>query len=213
MMRAQVTRAVRRTAILFAFIGQCWATSVGHAGNEEGSEAYRRGDYTAAFREFKAMADAGDAAAAFNLGWLYDSGKGVPHDASEAAMWYGWAAKKGYPVAQYYFGLMLADGDGIQQDRAEAARWFRRSANQGNRGAQYALGVMYRDGIAVESDAVEAYGWFMLATVPNPRPSNDRDEFNPEEARRALNDLASRLDLSEIGEAERRARAWRQTTE
>jgi len=44
------------------------------AGFKEGVAAYERGDYQTAFREFKPLAQRGDATAQFNLGLMYSKG-------------------------------------------------------------------------------------------------------------------------------------------
>ncbi len=55
--------------------------------------AYNRGDYATAFREMKALAEQGNAAAQFNLGEMYNNGQGVRQDDSEAVKWYRLAAR------------------------------------------------------------------------------------------------------------------------
>ena len=44
---------------------------------EEVLAAYQRGDYAAAYRGFRRLAEQGDAHAQANLGYLYETGKGV----------------------------------------------------------------------------------------------------------------------------------------
>ena len=62
---------------------------------QAGLEAYNQGDYAAALGEWKPLAEAGDAAAQFNLGRLYEEGRGVPRDGVRAFLWYRKAALKG----------------------------------------------------------------------------------------------------------------------
>ena len=62
---------------------------------QAGFEAYNRGDYATALGEWKPLAEAGDAAAQFNLGGLYEKGLGVPRDGVRAFLWYRKAALKG----------------------------------------------------------------------------------------------------------------------
>jgi len=52
-----------------------------------GLEAYEKGDYQTAFKEFKALAGQGDADAQFCLGVMYVNGQGVPKDYIQAHMW------------------------------------------------------------------------------------------------------------------------------
>ena len=44
---------------------------------QKGLTAYDRGDYATALREWKPLAEQGNASAQFNLGVMYDKGRGV----------------------------------------------------------------------------------------------------------------------------------------
>ncbi len=48
------------------------------AGFDDGMAAYDRGDYETALREFRPLAEQGNALAQHNLGVMYDNGQGVP---------------------------------------------------------------------------------------------------------------------------------------
>ena len=52
-------------------------------------------DYAQAIEWYRKAADHGDAAAEFNLGWLYEHGAGVEKDEAQASAWYGKAAAHG----------------------------------------------------------------------------------------------------------------------
>ena len=54
------------------------------------------GDYAKAYREFKALADQGQAFAQYAIGSMYYLGKGVPKDYAEAAKWFRKAAAQGH---------------------------------------------------------------------------------------------------------------------
>ncbi len=64
-----------------------------------GVEAYKRGDYDAALKEFRPLAEQGDAFVQFNLGVMYIKGQGVPQDYVLAHMWMNLAAAKGVKKA------------------------------------------------------------------------------------------------------------------
>ncbi len=55
-------------------------TAPAWAGLDEGFLAYTRGDYVTALREWRPLAEQGDAGAQFNLGAMYDKGRGGPVD-------------------------------------------------------------------------------------------------------------------------------------
>ncbi len=56
--------------------------------------ADQRGDYATALREWRPLAEQGNAEAQFNLGSMYYHGYGVPQDYVQAHMWYNLAASR-----------------------------------------------------------------------------------------------------------------------
>ena len=62
---------------------------------QKGLTAYQSGDYATALREWTPLAEQGDAYAQGNLGWMYDTGQGVPPDDKTAVKWYKLAAEQG----------------------------------------------------------------------------------------------------------------------
>lgn len=77
--------------------------------------------------------------AQFNLGFMYETGLGVPEDQTRALLWYHSAAEQGFALAQYNLGRLYTFGQGIPQSDAEAKRWFQRAAERGVADAFYAL--------------------------------------------------------------------------
>ena len=71
-----------------------------------GFDAYNRGDYALALREFTPLAEQGDADAQFNLGLMYRNGEGVQQDHKESAKWFRRAAEQGHAGAQSRLGFM-----------------------------------------------------------------------------------------------------------
>jgi TPR repeat protein len=65
----------------------------------------------------------GDAAAQSNLGFMYDSGRGVPQSDTEAVFWYRKAAEQGHVFAQSNLGTMCVNGRGTPQSDTEAVKW------------------------------------------------------------------------------------------
>ncbi|MDA0740161.1 MAG: tetratricopeptide repeat protein, partial [Nitrospirae bacterium] len=86
---------------------------------QAGVDAYERGDYETALKEWRPLADQGNATAQLNLGFMYDNGQGVPQDDQEAVKWFRRAAEQGDADAQYNLGLMYRTGQGVPQDDAE----------------------------------------------------------------------------------------------
>ena len=67
-----------------------WAASF-----EAGAEAYERGDYATALKEWRSLAEQGYAKAQYHLGLMYAAGQGVTQDEAEAIQWYWKAADQG----------------------------------------------------------------------------------------------------------------------
>ncbi len=113
---------------------------------EAGMDAYDRGDYATALREWRPLAKQGDAASQFLLGAMYAEGKGVQQDYVQARQWYEQAAAQGYARAQYNLGVLYAQGQGGPQDYAKARQWYEQAAAQGLADAQNNLGLLYDNG-------------------------------------------------------------------
>src|SRR5512147_1351128 len=124
---------------------------------QAGMDANNRGDYATALREWRLLAEQGDALAQYNLGVLYRKGRGVPQDDVQARQWYAKAALQRQPQAQYHLGTLYFNGDGVPKDYQQALRWFRLAADQGEALAQTRIAIMYDDGQGVPHDIVQAY--------------------------------------------------------
>lgn len=94
----------------------------------QGIFAFQRQDYVTASRVFIPLAERGNAAAQSYLGFLFETGRGVPQNYTEAAMWYRRAAEQGDARAQYSLGLLYDRGFGVPQDIVEASKWLNLSA-------------------------------------------------------------------------------------
>ena len=124
-----MTRLIAAVVLLVALAAPAWA------GFNEGMAAYERGDYATALREWRPLAEQGDANAQYNLGIMYRNGRGVPRDFAEAARWYRKAAEQDYAPAQNSLGVMYDNGYGVPQDYVQAHMWFNLGATQGNKRA------------------------------------------------------------------------------
>ncbi len=107
-----------------------------------GAEAYQRGDYATALKEWRPLAEQGDAGAQFNLGVMYDDGRGVPQDDAEAVRGYRRAAEQGYAEAQFNLGLMYLKGRGVPQACVQAHMWVNLAAAQGIEDARKARDLL-----------------------------------------------------------------------
>ena len=146
------------TLIWFGFIANSFSADF-----QKGLDAARSGDYVTALKEWRPLAQQGDADAQYNLGTMYRKGDGVLQDYQEALKWYRLAAEQGYPSAQYNLGSKYRKGEGILQDYKEAVKWYRLSAEQGHANSQTSLGVMYARGWGVIQDKVLAHMWHNIS--------------------------------------------------
>ena len=84
----------------------------------------------------RAKAEQGDGEAQFELGWMYDNGKGVPKNDAEAVKWYRKAGENGHPIAQLSLGLMYGVGREVPQNHVQSYAWLNLSALDGNETAK-----------------------------------------------------------------------------
>ena len=98
-------------------------------------EAYNRGDYATALREWRPLAEQGNMTAQSFIGMMYLNGNGVPQDYAEAVKWSRKAAAHGDIPAMYNLGGMYKSGLGVLQDNVIAHMWFNLAASKGNEGA------------------------------------------------------------------------------
>ena len=161
----------------------------------KGLTAAQSGDFATALKEWKPLAEEGNAVAQNNLGLMYHNGWGVPQDYKEAVYWYRLAVEQGYAIAQYNLGLMYEKGKGVPQDYEEAVRWYQLAAEQGHSKAQGNLGVMYAFGNGVIKDYVYAHMWGNIASMNG----NDLGAL-------LRDDFAEKMTSSQIEKAQRLAR-------
>jgi cell division septation protein DedD len=118
-----------------------------------GVNAWEAGDYARAIREWRPMAEAGDADAQFNLGQAYKLGRGVPQDLAQAADWFGRAARQNHLQAADNLGLVLYD----MGQKGDALPWLQQSADRGEPRAQFVLAAELYNGERMSRDLPRAY--------------------------------------------------------
>jgi DNA-binding NarL/FixJ family response regulator len=89
-------------------------------------------------------------------------------------------------------------GDSFDNDTA-AFQWYQKMAERHDL-AQFKLAQMYRDGSSVPKDNVAAYQWFVVA--------EGLGNTVRQKSRAARKQLKTKMDLSEVVEAQRRAVEW-----
>ncbi len=114
----------------------------------------------------------GDAEAQFNLGKMYEGGRGgLKKDYAQAAHWYRRAAEQGDPWAQASLGILFRFGKGVPQDIVQAYMWFHVAASQTRGGEQESIAEM-RDAAAARMTPQQLAEARRLASEwkPNPAP-------------------------------------------
>lgn len=175
----------------------CFLPSMVGAGYEEGKAAFEQGDYAAALKEFKALAEQNDPRGQYGLGVMYDMGEGVPRDSAEAFRWYRLAAEQGNADAQNNLGAMYESGEGVERDYGKAIDWYRLAAEGGNFDAPNNLGVMHMVGTGVRRDYVKAHMWLHIGGMRGDRGAMQNLKF-----------LEGRMKPSQIAEARRLTGEW-----
>ena len=134
-----------RCPIRFLFAIAAAAVLLFSAGNyaeaqsfRQGVSAFNRQDYVSASQIFIPLAEQGVPAAQSYLGFLFQTGRGVPQNYTEAAMWYRRAAEQGDSLGQYSLGLLYDRGQGVPRDIVEASKWLNLSAAAAPRRAREA---------------------------------------------------------------------------
>jgi len=111
------------------------------------------------------LANDGYAKAQANLGWMYQTGKGVEKDLKKAVEWYLKAAKQDHVIAKNNLGVMHENGWGTKKNLKRAAYWYREAASTGYSYGQYNYGKMLLDGAGVDKNPKEAAYWLGLAAL------------------------------------------------
>eukprot|EP01126_Amoeba_proteus_P062262 TRINITY_DN8436_c0_g1_i5.p1 TRINITY_DN8436_c0_g1~~TRINITY_DN8436_c0_g1_i5.p1 ORF type:complete len:597 (-),score=85.17 TRINITY_DN8436_c0_g1_i5:52-1842(-) len=112
---------------------------------------------------YNMAADQGNAFAQFNIGSLYDNGRGVTQDYTKAMEWYIKASDQGHALAQFKIGYLYDNGRGVTQDYTKAMEWYIKAADKAHPSAQFTIGHLYDNGRGVPQDYSKAMEWYMKA--------------------------------------------------
>jgi hypothetical protein len=99
----------------------------------EAMQLLMQGDAKGSLALLRASAEAGDATSMFYVGRSLEEVQGIPHDYTQAMLWYRKAADAGLGVAAWSIGRLHEMGRGTSQDTDEAQRWYTKAAELGFR--------------------------------------------------------------------------------
>ncbi len=105
-----------------------------------GLEAYTVGDFDKAAQQWMPLAEAGDKAAQYHIGLLYEEGQSLEQNYDLARYWYLRAATAGFTDAYFALGEMYAKGRGTVPDRSLAYHWYSMAADQNHSRAKEIVG-------------------------------------------------------------------------
>ena len=131
-----------------------------------GVDAWGRGEYDAAVKQWRDPALKGDPDAQFNMGQAYKMGRGVKADLNVALDWYKRAAVQGHLQAADSYGHLLHYRNRIP----EALPYLQASADRGDPRAQYLLGTELFNGVHIAKDWVRAYALMTRASSAGMAP-------------------------------------------
>lgn len=128
-----------------------------------GVDAWSRGDFDAAIREWRDPAAKGDPDAQFNMAQAYKLGRGVPQDLAKAEQLFAKASAQGHLEAGDNLGLILFQ----RGEKARALPYIQSASGRGDPRAHYILGLAYFNGDGVTKDWERAYALMSLAQQAN----------------------------------------------
>ncbi|MEE9434148.1 MAG: SPOR domain-containing protein [Sphingorhabdus sp.] len=161
---------------------------------KDGVNAWSRGQYEKAVKEWREPALAGNSDAQFNLGQAYKLGRGVKVNLNTALAWYTKAAQQGHLQAADSVGHLLH----YQGKIASALPYLQASSARGEPRSQYLLATELFNGVHAIKDWVRAYALMTRASSAGmsaaSRSLAQMDKYIPLEQRQQGTVLAGQLE-------------------
>lgn len=120
-------------------------------------------NYQQALTAYELAASQNNPVGQFNLGLLYEMGKGVPVDYKKAGALYTQAAEQGHVQSMVQLADMYFNGSAGYRDEDKALEWYKKAAQSGDREALYQLGLMSETGVAMALDSAAAVRYYTQA--------------------------------------------------
>lgn len=159
-----------------------------------GVDAWSRGEYEAAVKQWRDPALKGDPDAQFNMGQAYKMGRGIKTDLNAALEWYRKASAQGHLQAADSYGHLLH----YQNKIPASLPYLQASAERGDPRAQYLLGTELFNGVHIQKDWVRAYALMTRASsagmAPASRSLAQMDQYIPLDQRQAATVMAGELE-------------------
>lgn len=119
---------------------------------EFGLEAYNKGEFDKAAKQWQKACDDNVARACHNLGFLYEDARGVKQDYHKAAELYKRSCNGGFAGSCLNLGALYIKGQGIGQDYIKAINLYKKACDGDIAEACHNLGVLYALGKGINQD-------------------------------------------------------------
>lgn len=121
-------------------------------------------DYSSALAEYTIAANKGSTIGQFNLGLMYELGKGVPSQFDKAEALYLQAAEKDFVPAMVQLAGLYWNGVNGDRDEKKALNWYQKAADKGDQQALYYLGLFAETGVGTALDYAAAVRYYQAAS-------------------------------------------------
>ena len=116
--------------------------------------------YQQAQASYQVAADLHDPIGQYNLGLIYEEGKGQAVDQDKALALYQQAADQGLPQAMVRLAGIYFNGSGSKSDPMLALDWYKKAADKGDRDAYYLLGLLSEAGVTTKINYADALHYY-----------------------------------------------------
>lgn len=129
-------------------------------------------EYRTIFELYLKAAQQNHIEAQYELGQLYEQGKGIEQSFDKAVEWFLRAAEQNYDAAKYRLFELYALGKGVKKSITEAVSWLNKcrweKLNLEPKGLElYSIGKKYYYGLEVDQSYTEAIIWWNMAIEEN----------------------------------------------
>jgi enhanced entry protein EnhC len=128
-------------------------------------------DYKHAMAGYQLATTQHDPVGEYNLGLIYEKGKGRPVDYEKAKALYQEAADLGHTQAMVQLAGIYFNGLAGSRDEEQALALYKKAAALGERDALYQLGLLSETGVATQLDFPEAIRYYQQAADKGNEPA------------------------------------------
>ncbi|ETO93836.1 tetratricopeptide repeat protein [Legionella oakridgensis] len=122
-------------------------------------------DYQQASQKYELASLQDDPVAQFDLGLIYEKGKGRPVDFEKAKELYLQAANHGHTQAMVQLAGLYFNGAIGPRDEQQALHWYKKAAEAGDHEALYQLGLLSETGVATKLDFADAVNYYQQSSA------------------------------------------------